>query len=582
MKLTSANGQIMLKLSLLSAWAQLQVSSIEQPYLEEIVRPYLKTLTPLWLSSLQDFAKLRFEPDISSSLGGPGNDHNLNELYAAFNRETLLHFYQDIWLNLLEAVALLIDKGSEFVFDALDNRDSHLTDQKSESIRPDRDISSRKEPTAFFFILYGLAFESLVSQAQDDSRHTLKVLEATQKILRPSISGNAIYTDTVFDETMDILDRLGLTEGIGVQTALVSITRSLSLDHQASRNDENRSEDLDAEIQQLFELTRVMILILARVIPTLDQSQIRRSQSLGEEYVALIRSALEALVDVSDVFPSVIRSDLHACIVHIFCCVLASGNCQATVVPLIFPTFRRFLQTISTSLSSVNLRRLIRGCLWQFLRILGNAQRRENEYSLSCAKNTLLGITILITTMSTALPANDVLVFEALDATLDCLEDIGLATVATNCLRSLLLISPKGQTDEAIFRHLLPRLLHFLVDISTDDPENARVVIARMLASSVKSVARASRPALCALVIPALLKRAALDGQEVHKQTAALLLDIAGADQKGFRDIFGRLEGAERDLMETILTSARSRERGISLSGEEVDAKPSIALRMDF
>ena len=79
----------MVKMSVLSAWAELQVASIKQAYLVKVVKPHIANLTPLWLSSLQEFARLRFEPDISSSIGVNGGD-SPDTLYAAFNRQTLL------------------------------------------------------------------------------------------------------------------------------------------------------------------------------------------------------------------------------------------------------------------------------------------------------------------------------------------------------------------------------------------------------------------------------------------------------------------------------------------------------------
>ena len=79
----------MVKMAVLSGWAELQVASTEQAYLVGVVKPHVTKLTPLWLSSLQEFARLRFEPDISSSIGiGPGD--GLDTIYAALNRQTLL------------------------------------------------------------------------------------------------------------------------------------------------------------------------------------------------------------------------------------------------------------------------------------------------------------------------------------------------------------------------------------------------------------------------------------------------------------------------------------------------------------
>lgn len=86
----NSNARVMVKLALFSAWAQLQIASIEQEYLNQVVQPYLAKLTPLWLSSLQEYARLRFEPDISGALGTSTQSNDLDEVYAALNRETLL------------------------------------------------------------------------------------------------------------------------------------------------------------------------------------------------------------------------------------------------------------------------------------------------------------------------------------------------------------------------------------------------------------------------------------------------------------------------------------------------------------
>jgi HEAT repeat-containing protein 5 len=79
----------MVKMALFSAWARLQMASTEQEYLVKVVQPYTAMLTPLWVSSLQEYARLRFEPDISGSFGTPQSG-DLDEVYAALNRDTLL------------------------------------------------------------------------------------------------------------------------------------------------------------------------------------------------------------------------------------------------------------------------------------------------------------------------------------------------------------------------------------------------------------------------------------------------------------------------------------------------------------
>jgi hypothetical protein len=86
----SSNAQVMVKMAVFSAWAELQIASAEQSYLVDVLKPHIAKLTPLWLASLREYARLRFEPDISSSMGSASLSGSLDTIYAALNRETLL------------------------------------------------------------------------------------------------------------------------------------------------------------------------------------------------------------------------------------------------------------------------------------------------------------------------------------------------------------------------------------------------------------------------------------------------------------------------------------------------------------
>lgn len=90
----STNAQTMVRMAVLSAWAELQVARVDHRYLDKVLEPHVGKLLPLWMSSLQEFARLRFEPDISNHTGPPGPDESLEAVYAALNRQTLLkvHF----------------------------------------------------------------------------------------------------------------------------------------------------------------------------------------------------------------------------------------------------------------------------------------------------------------------------------------------------------------------------------------------------------------------------------------------------------------------------------------------------------
>lgn len=451
-------------------------------------------------------------------------------------------------------------------------------------------INYRQEPFAFFMVLFGIVIEALVTRpSHDSSSGILKILSALKKILLPSVAGNAIFQDTVFSETIELFDRLALTEGTAVQVVLTDIAKTLCVTHPSAAEEET-SDDLSEGHQQLFELARIIVLILTNTLPNIGDPKAAMREQLADDAVPLLRNGFEALVDISAVFPPVIKTDLYASILHIFSTILRTPMCQGAVVTQILPAFRRFIQRISIGghRASSAITSQITTCLHQLLAILNVAQRREHESSLACAKNTLLTISILLTTASSVIPAEEPLVISALEATLDCLQDLGLVKVAAGCLRSLLLINPKSKTDEAIARYLLPRLLIFVANTQDPDPENSRALIAQALTAFVTCYADDNDTAAAAmsLVLPALLLRAQAMGKELYAETAARILELArGGLLPVFRGLVAGMEAGMRGFMEKVIREGGGG-RDRTMDAEEVagggGGEPSIALKFDF
>ncbi|CAK7265817.1 hypothetical protein SEPCBS119000_001712 [Sporothrix epigloea] len=644
----SANAQVMVRMSVFAAWAELQVASLEQQYLVDVLRPHIGKLTPLWLESLREFARLRFEPDISMTLGPPSLSGSLDTIYAALNRETLLAFYQEAWLKLVDAIASLIEQDSEFVFDALDGK---LADDLDETKGQDKsvenfngspfnsqvkkksaDINYRDEPVAFFFVLFGIAFEALAArQGHTDSLatrgQTLEILLAFRKILHPSVSGQAIYREAIFSETMDLLDRLVLTEGLDVQSVIVEIARALCLAHPAARTREQpETGELSEDIEQLFELTRIIVLVLSGLLPTLAEQQDGsgttsvpplRYHMTEEAVLQLVKTALNALVDAAEVFPAIIRTDLHACLVHIFATVLATPACQEVVVPQALPTLKRFIATAAAATSDEQTDAQMRGCLRRFLSVYMKAQKREEPTSLTCVKNALLAISILFTAGHNSLSTNDPLVVRFLDELLDCLHDRMTAKIAANCCRSLLLHTRTTAADQSLGRYLLPRLLAYVANVEPQDPEGARSLVSQTLSAFVARAAaqsatgdnRNSVTVALALVLPALLARASgeldkwqeenlsstddpdgagnangvaaeADRNTIYAETSGRLLELASADPAAFRSVVNGLNESQRAFMEEVIKAGRQVQ--VAKPTASSNDQPTIALKMNF
>lgn len=577
----SSNAQVMVRMSVFSAWAELQVASGEQKYLDDVVKPHIGRLVPMWLNCLKEYARLRFEPDISATAAAPEED--LDTVYASLNRQTLLRFYQESWLSLVDAIASLIDEDSELVFDALDNKKLDPAAQDGEAeVEKRQDINYREEPVAFFFVLFGLVFESLAVRTNDNDivtrQRNLDILQALKKILRPSVSGNAIYQEVIFAESMDLFDRMVLTESLGVQAIIVEISRNLCIAHPSSRHGIDTPENdghLSEDIEQLFELTRIIVLVLAGLVPGLSDTPVSVRLEANEEAQGLVRSSLQALVDVSDVFPSIIKTDLHATILNIFVTILGTGAAQAVVVPTSLAILRRFVANITAENSgSSSTASLLRNSLSRILGILHIAQRRETDASLPCEKNSLLAATILISTAGKdVFTENDPLLDKFTTELIECLESRMTSRVAAGCIRTLLLA---GISE----RRFLAQAVKFLAQpMDFEGADESRSLMAQTLTAYVPKVTEPGRPAITALVIMTLLRRAASEGQSTHQESATRLLEVAAADGIVFRGVVASLPTEEKGLMERILKA-----RAGSQVKQDVGAvgEPSIALKFNF
>lgn len=65
----SPNASVMLKVSILAAWAELQIAAARQAYLNDVLKPYRWLLGPFWVGALRDYAGLRTDPEMGAAVG---------------------------------------------------------------------------------------------------------------------------------------------------------------------------------------------------------------------------------------------------------------------------------------------------------------------------------------------------------------------------------------------------------------------------------------------------------------------------------------------------------------------------------
>lgn len=89
---------------------------------------------------------------------------------------------------------------------------------------------AREEPTAFFFIIFGLVYEALSASSADSTSGTVSrqsatitALQTLKCLLKPEYAGKTIMEPTIFDEFISVSYRMAMTEGANIQIHLVEM-----------------------------------------------------------------------------------------------------------------------------------------------------------------------------------------------------------------------------------------------------------------------------------------------------------------------------------------------------------------------
>lgn len=483
----SPNAQVMLRMAVLSSWADLLVASTTKEYLQDVVSPYTPTLVPLWLASLREFAELRFEPEQSSSLSNSSLGGSIDHMYSALSRNSILPFYQRSWLQLVDAIATIVEKDPKEIFIIL-NKEGQST------ASADPNIKYGSEPAAFFFILFGILFESLIRPQQTlgsgegaPERRT-QILSSLKRILHPSISGNTIYQDLIFVETIDILSRLVLTGTVTEQLLVVDIAYRLCINHPdnhagaiAAVPSGDPSEGLSDRVEQLFELVRVVMLALTNLLTFLTDEPVPRATLANlskPAYIALIRGALGNLVGMVEFFPTVMQVDLYACLLYVFGKIMEKTELIGdTIVKVSLVLFKELIKNMAATRSAPGISaqyaaaidQAISMATAQLISVLKKAPATTPQ-GLAQKELSLLGLVIVFKNAAqvfqpaagaaAAAPGiSGQIVTELSQLLVECVTIPQIQQVSAECLRALLATSHRSQIGQALIIKTIPPLV---------------------------------------------------------------------------------------------------------------------------
>ncbi|KZV63558.1 clathrin-coated vesicle protein [Peniophora sp. CONT] len=570
----SPNASAMLRIATLSAWARLASSSIERPYLAEVIQPHHTDLANLWIAALRDYASIR----AGSEELQDSSSASLDVAYASLGRDILLPYYSRSWPVVLRAVTTFMEANDPAIRAAMDGLDSLATLSDA--------TSSRTEPSAMFFIVFGLVYETLSgsspSQAQSDDRNANSqvALRAMRCLIRTEYAGKALLEPTIFDELINLWYRMAMTEPPSVQIQLVETVRAFASNHAGTLN-------VATSISPQMHCLRICAYILKGAMPG---SKVASGQIPGNpiERIELIKAAFEAFMTIgSSMGPA--ADEVRAVGISLYSDLLRNEASELDYTGPTLPALKALLTLPPNELASGMYTRVVHGLLSACLLNIDDMKGRQGAISSNKIKNNFLAAVLILTGLPTGVKIGEPVVAHFCTQLSEKLAEAGEMTLtAAHCAKTLFTTAASGSIVlRQCVRSLMPGMVEYLARVAAhgNDAKAAQthaVAVGEVLKAFNSLFANLSeelRTRLLGVLLPTLttlLEPAASSPSALHAQAIAQLLVFASASPTAFKEASANLDAETRDRMQGAVREALSSHASATTTST---AKPQISLR---
>lgn len=312
----SPNASVMLKVSILAAWAELQIATTRQAYLSQVLQPYRWLLGPFWVGALRDYAGLRTDPEMGASVSMGMDNGIARDVLLPVSLTTVIHthlltwqYYERAVPQLLNAMAISLSASDQYTLAAVDGQPVNSAQAVPAPLVP------KSEPATNFYILYGLAFEALVKSLGESSTTSMAQtsLRAMGYLIKPEISGTTVFQGAFFDELCTVAYRIAMSEPANVKREMVELMCTFAT---------SRVGTSSFDHGQIRRVLAVITFVLRGTIPSTNTQSTFTYTDTATDRVNFLRTSFTAFSRVVDTIEAAQRAELYAVGLHLFTDVL--------------------------------------------------------------------------------------------------------------------------------------------------------------------------------------------------------------------------------------------------------------------
>ncbi|KAK0495924.1 clathrin-coated vesicle protein [Armillaria luteobubalina] len=578
----SPNASAMLRISTLSAWAELEVSSTRQSYLKNVVDPYRASLATLWLVSLRDYASIRTDSEFLHDTSSVA----LDSTYSSLGKEVLLPYYAQSWSLILQAVATAMQANDPHILAAMHGREGG--DAGPATVNG----NGHEEPSALFFVIFGLAYEALVSSADSNIMSStqqsavLSALMVLKCLVLPQYAGKAIMEPIIFDEFIAVCYRMAMTETASIQTHLIEVLSVFALSQEVSADS---SLDMLSANSPKAHCLKTCAYILRH---TTSASRGPIIQGDIADRIKMITACFSAFGSIAASLNTSQREDIRGVAILLYSEMLKDESSEIDLVGPTLPCLKALLDlpTSAARDSKDRYGRLVHGLISACLLNVDGMRGRQGFISTKKVKNNLLAAVLILTVIPPTVKVGRAVLEHACFLISQKLLDADEASLtAAHCAKTLMIASTSGNPVlRQCAKLLVPSLIEYIAKMAplandgsiTETHAVAIGEVWKAFSSFFASVAEEHRSRLLGVILPTitlLLTNTEASPSPVVTQSIAQLLSYATSSPAAFKDAAGKLEPSSRELLEQ---SVRRAIGGNATSATAANAaKPQISLR---
>ncbi|KAJ7500292.1 clathrin-coated vesicle protein [Mycena galericulata] len=566
----SPNASAMLRISTLSAWAQLEIASTKQAYLTNVLKPYRATLASLWLASLRDYASIRIDSEFLHDTSSVALDSS----YSSLGKEVLLPYYANSWSVILQATATAMQANDPHILAAMDGQE--LSKDTTAPVKEAR----RDEPTMFFFIVFGLVYEALATASTESSSSTasrqstvIAALQTLKCLVRPEYAGKAIMEPAIFDEFISLCYRMAMTESAPIQIHLIEVLAIMASTQVLAKDDSDPLSHTSPRAHCL----RICSHILRH-----STSASRGSIIQGDvpDRIKMIMAAFAAFVSVGASIKSLQREDVRAVGILLYNELLKDESSEIDLAGPTLPALKSLLDLPTASPeASDRYSRLVHGLISACLLNVDEMGGRQGMISAKKIKNNLLAAVLILTVIPTSIKVGEAVIEHCCFLITQKLLDVGeMSLPAAHCSKTLIVASTSGN---AVLQHcaklLIPGLIEYIAkmaplvsDGSITEPHAAAIgEVWKAFSAFFASVPEDHRTRLLGILLPTI--------HPTPPRASESFWTYATSSPAAFKEAAGKLDPATRELLEQSVRRAVG--GGSANTTTQNAAKPQISLR---